>query len=123
MTGTDAASISPDKDTENNNGTPKPHGAFSEKHLEDPKYYLGNDYHFSEEEEAWYTSCSTYVKESIRKVEQDLSIELFHQKVPLPSGCHPELDESDLLDADGIKQYQMLIGMAQWASSLTTYIR
>jgi hypothetical protein len=30
---------------------------------------------------------------------------------PLPTNCHPELDESEfLVDEDGIKQYQSVIG-------------
>jgi hypothetical protein len=33
-------------------------------------------------------------------------------------GCHPELDESQLLDLNGIHKYQMLIGMAQWACTI-----
>ncbi len=37
---------------------------------------------------------------------------------PLEKGDHPELDMSDELDADGIKNYQSLIGALQWAVSL-----
>ena len=37
---------------------------------------------------------------------------------PLPSGDHPELDNSPELDADGIKQYQSMIGALQWTVSL-----
>ena len=37
---------------------------------------------------------------------------------PLEHGDHPELDESDLLDEDGIQIYQSLIGSLQWAISL-----
>jgi len=33
-------------------------------------------------------------------------------------GDHPELDDSELLDATGIQQYQSLIGSLQWAISL-----
>jgi hypothetical protein len=36
----------------------------------------------------------------------------------MPAGCHPELDESQLLDLNGICKYQMLIGMAQWACTI-----
>ena len=34
---------------------------------------------------------------------------------------HPELDDSPLLDAKGVKIYQMLIGCAQWAVTLGRY--
>ena len=37
---------------------------------------------------------------------------------PLGRGDHPELDDSELLDANGIQQYQSLIGSMQWAISL-----
>ena len=37
---------------------------------------------------------------------------------PLAPGDHPELDDSELLDADGISHYQSLIGSLQWAISL-----
>ncbi|HEY9707536.1 MAG TPA: hypothetical protein V6D48_04970, partial [Oculatellaceae cyanobacterium] len=37
---------------------------------------------------------------------------------PLERGDHPELDDSELLDASGIQQYQSLIGSLQWAISL-----
>ena len=37
---------------------------------------------------------------------------------PLEKNDHPELDDSKLLDATGIQQYQSLIGSLQWAISL-----
>ena len=37
---------------------------------------------------------------------------------PLEKGDHPELDDSPLLDADGIAKYQSLIGTLQWCISL-----
>ena len=37
---------------------------------------------------------------------------------PLVSNDHPELDTTDLLDEDGIHQYQSLIGTLQWTISL-----
>ena len=37
---------------------------------------------------------------------------------PLEQKDHPELDESELLDKEGIQQYQSLIGCLQWAISL-----
>ena len=37
---------------------------------------------------------------------------------PLEKGDHPELDDSPLLDADGVAKYQSLIGTLQWTISL-----
>ena len=39
-------------------------------------------------------------------------------QAPLEAGDHPELDTSELLDADGIQKYQSLIGSLQWAISI-----
>jgi hypothetical protein len=33
---------------------------------------------------------------------------------PLEKGDHPEVDTSDYLDANGIQQYQSMIGALQW---------
>ena len=37
---------------------------------------------------------------------------------PLEKGDHPELDDTELLDEDGIAQYQSLIGVMQWCITL-----
>ena len=37
---------------------------------------------------------------------------------PLEKGDHPELDMSEELDTNGIKDYQLLIGTLQWSVSL-----
>ena len=37
---------------------------------------------------------------------------------PLEKNDHPEFDDSDLLDEEGIKKYQSMIGACQWAVSL-----
>ena len=39
-------------------------------------------------------------------------------RTPLVEGDHPELDTSELLDAEGIKLYQSLIGSLQWVVSI-----
>ena len=37
---------------------------------------------------------------------------------PLEKGDHPELDTSNLLDADGIQKFQSMVGAMQWAISI-----
>jgi hypothetical protein len=37
---------------------------------------------------------------------------------PLEKGDHPELDDTPFLEADGIQDYQSIIGSTQWAISL-----
>ena len=44
---------------------------------------------------------------------------LSEHKTPMPDGVHPETDDLEMLDICGIKNYQMLIGMAQWAVCLS----
>ena len=96
--------------------------AFLLKSIGPPSYYLGNDYNFSNEENAWVLSCATYLKECIRRIESDdelpLDGTLWTHRTPLPEGCHPELDDSTLLTDAGVRKYQMLIGMAQWACTI-----
>ena len=96
--------------------------AFLLKSIGPPAYYLGNDYNFSVEENAWVLSCATYLKECVRRLEADpelcLDGTLYPHRTPLPESCHPELDESTLLSDVGIRKFQMLIGMAQWACTI-----
>ena len=96
--------------------------AFLLKSIGPPAYYLGNDYNFSQSENAWVLSCATYLKESVRRLEADSDLcldgTLYPHRTPLPEGCHPELDVSPLLADVGIRKYQMLIGMAQWAVTI-----
>ena len=39
-------------------------------------------------------------------------------KCPIEKGDHPELDDSEFLDAKGIKLYQSMVGALQWAVTL-----
>ena len=54
----------------------------------------------------------------------DAYVRMFGQKPrtsygsPLEKGDHPECDTSDLLDPEGVTQYQSLVGQLQWAISL-----
>ena len=96
--------------------------AFLLKSIGPPAYYLGNDYNFSPGENAWVLSCATYLKECVRRLEADpelcLDGNLYGHCTPMPEGCHPELDDSPLLSDVGLRKYQMLIGMAQWACTI-----
>jgi hypothetical protein len=57
----------------------------------------------------------------------DKMVVTFHQifnvppkkyKTPLEKGDHPEIDTSEFLDADGVKNYLTMIGQLQWCVSL-----
>jgi hypothetical protein len=41
-----------------------------------------------------------------------------HVTSPFEKNDHPEVDDTDLLDEEGVQQYQSLIGSLQWALSL-----
>lgn len=94
--------------------------AFLLKSVGPPAYYLGNDYNFSKDENAWVLGCATYIKECLRRIETDFGLDgdLYTHRPPLSEGCHPERDESVPLTEDGIRRYQTLIGMAQWACTI-----
>ena len=98
-------------------------GAFQLKCAGTPDYYLGMNYTFDEEERCWLTGTKTYVEECIRRIEGLLPPGriLCTHNTPAPSegqASHPETDRSDLLDDAGKRQYQMLVGMAQWAVTI-----
>lgn len=91
------------------------------KTAEDPDYYLGLNYNRSKDDPSiWITGCQTYVQECVRRIESQFpeGITLTPQYTPLPDDIHPELDESELLDEDGRRQFQAYIGMAQWATTI-----
>jgi len=89
---------------------------FELKTVEPPRYYLGLDYTWDDACQMWTTSCATYIKECVRRIEAMPEFGKLHpKKVPMPEECHPEKDNSPLLDEKGVKLYQTLIGMAQWA--------
>ncbi len=93
--------------------------SFLLKTIGPPPYYLGNEYNWSVDEKAWVLGCATYIRECIHQLEDNPSFSTLHpHESPLPAGCHPELDESQPLDLNGIRKYQMLIGMAQWACTI-----
>ena len=83
-------------------------------------YYLGNDYTYHETFDMWTYGSKTYAKEAVSKIERIFST-LPKQGTPLPSAeCHPEMDDSPLLDLDGHCKYQMALGMwLQWLMSIS----
>ena len=98
-------------------------GAFQLKCSGAPDYYLGMDYYFDDDNKVWLTGSKTYVEECIRRIQALLpnGSQLCVHYTPAPSegpASHPETDTSDFLDDAGKRQYQMLVGMAQWAVTI-----
>jgi Reverse transcriptase (RNA-dependent DNA polymerase) len=80
--------------------------------------HLGMTFHRDQEGNLCISSAN-YVEKMIGTYEKYFG-EKPKQNVmsPLEKGDHPELDDSELLDSQGITLYQSLIGALQWAVSI-----
>ena len=76
------------------------------------EYYLGNDYKQGEKGR-WSIGCKKYLVEALNRVEKMFG-ELKNQSNPMETGYHPELDDSELLDDEGHRKYQMLMVILVW---------
>ena len=82
------------------------------------EFHLGADF-FRDKEGTLCMAPQKYIERLTASYEK-----MFEEKPsakmysPLMKGDHPELDDSEFLDADGVQQYQSLIGSMQWAISL-----
>lgn len=82
------------------------------------EFHLGEDF-FRDEDGTLCMTPQKYIKRLVASYEK-----MFGEKPsakmysPLEKGNHLELDDSEMLDATGIQQYQSLIGSLQWAISL-----
>ena len=82
-----------------------------------PEYYLGGDVEINAKY-GMQLSAKTYIKNVTERIEKMFETRLRHYGSPLEDNYHPELDESDLLDADDVTRYQMLLGCANWLVTL-----
>ena len=87
------------------------------KGVGDPAYHLGGDF-FRDDDGTLAWGAKSYVEKMLRNYEIMFSSKPKMYTSPMESGDHPELDVTELLDADGISQYQSLIGALQWAITL-----
>ena len=82
------------------------------------EYHLGSNF-FRDEEGILHMSATKYIDRMVESYQN-----MFGEKPkrnirsPLEKGDHPELDTSELLDQNGIQQFQSLIGSLQWALSI-----
>ena len=85
---------------------------FLVKNKEDtPSYYLGND--LKMKENRLHVSNKTYIKEVLRKYQDEFRT-LPKKNIPMSPDAHPELDTSELLNEEEIRQYQKIVGIGQW---------
>jgi hypothetical protein len=84
------------------------------------KYHIGGDF-FRDPDGTLCYGAKTYIKRMLANYERMFGTMPRDSNTPLEPGDHPELDTSELLDDDGIKKYQSMIGALQWAVSLCRY--
>jgi len=82
-------------------------------------FLLGCDY-FREDDGTLMMVPKRYVVKMVETYEETIrgEAETDIYRSPLEQNDHPELDKTDLLDAEGIRIYQSLIRSAQWIVQL-----
>jgi hypothetical protein len=80
-------------------------------------FHLGCDY-FRDPDGTLCYGPRRYIDKLVADFERMFKTKPKKYTSPLEKGDHPEMDESELLDLEGIKQYQSLIGSIQWAVQL-----
>ena len=85
-----------------------------------PSYHLGGDF-YRDDDGTLCWGAKSYVKKMLSTYETLYGTQPREYSAPLEKGDHPELDLTPELNADGIKQYQSLIGAFQWSISLCRF--
>ena len=97
--------------------TAKPH-SFKLKGTGPVDFHLGCDY-FREDDGTLCVGPRKYIERMEAAYKNHFGNMPSHKVLsPLEKGDHPELDESPLLDVDGMAKYQSLIGTLQWCITL-----
>ena len=78
------------------------------------QFHLGSDY-FRDQHGVLCFAPKKYVEKMIETYVRMFGQKPKHYVSPLEKGDHPELDDSEELDIEGIKQFQSMIGALQWA--------
>lgn len=79
-----------------------------------PAYYLGNTLE-RKNNNSMKVSLKKYINEVLARYERKHGT-LRKENVPHSPNDHPETDDSPYLDADGITQFQSIMGICQWIS-------
>ena len=73
----------------------------------------------SDEEELYpYASAEAYISKVIPVVEEFYELGKYSYKILLPKDYHPEMDESKLLNEEGVSLYQSYMGILRWCVEL-----
>ena len=81
------------------------------------KYHLGNNFE-RDKDGTLRQGPRKYIDKMLSSYERMFGSQPREYSSPLDKGDHPELDQSELVDAEGITQYQSMIGSLQWLVSL-----
>jgi hypothetical protein len=81
------------------------------------KFHLGCDF-YRDDQNTLCLQPKKYIAKMINGYELMFGEKPKHKNSPLDKGDRPELDQSELLDAEGTQKYQSLIGSLQWAVTL-----
>jgi hypothetical protein len=84
---------------------------------QDIQYHLGGDF-FKDPDGTLCWGAKTYIKRLLNNYQTMFGVLPTEANSPVVSGDHPELDESEEVNEEGIRQYQSLIGALQWSISL-----
>jgi hypothetical protein len=76
-------------------------------------YYLGNNLKLHQDGHLLHVSNKTYITKVLRKYQLEYRA-LPKKNIPVSPNAHPEVDTSEPLDEDGMRQYQKIIGIEQW---------
>ena len=90
------------------------------KNVEEPKYHLGGDF-FRDKDGTFCYGAQTYVKRMIENYKMLFGELPTEYHAPLDKSDKPKLDDSPLLDADGVQKFQSLIGAVQWTIFLCRF--
>ncbi len=91
-----------------------------------PEYYLGGNINETHEDSSWRQhgvnmsmSAETYIKNSLERLQQMLGCGDFRKaKSPMMAEYHPEVEDTDLLDATMASKYRGIIGSLNWIVTL-----
>jgi hypothetical protein len=77
-------------------------------------FHLGSDY-FRDRAGVLCFAPRKYIEKMLESYVRMFGSKPRHYVSPLEKGDHPELDTTEELDHEGIKQYQSMVGALQWA--------
>ena len=93
------------------------------KGVGEQQYFLGDiiihvNKHWDKQGVTMAFSTETYIKNSVESLERQLDKQFGSSSTPMSEADHPELDDSPLMDLEGISKYRSMIGSLNWILTL-----